>query len=213
MEVHERFTRIDKRDVGFIPTFFSVGTTSHVVHTWKRKSVTIVSPNSGRILRQRSQPFCESGSDPAPKESGLIQRLFEDFKRAKVSDFSYQPSRVRKNSVYKPFCATKVAGKVEEESRATCVVIGNRRVVNEHLYFGSKVVEPEIQWTKASVVNREVVRPGGGKQSSVTLHSANRLRTPFNYGGSNMYMPTGEQLYWVCTVQFVLFSNKTILII
>lgn len=199
--VQERVVKLDKKNLGFVPTFFVIGTVYNVVETWKRKSVTLVSPHSGRILRQRSKESNEGTPERVPKENGIFQRLFEDFKKAKVSDFSYQPSKVRQNSVYKPFWATKVldAKEVKEEVvKATSdVVVENRRFVNEHLYFGSKVVET-VQWTNASVVHREVVKPrSADSHLLVTLHSEHRLKTPLHYAGSKIFLPTGEQVYWV----------------
>lgn len=201
----ETIVKLNKEEVSYLPTFYSSISVANAAETWKKKSVSIISPKSGRILRQKKKSEKNSAkTEPNGKDStGFFARLFEDFKKAKVSDYAYQQSNVRRNSSYKPFWATKTVEsvmktKIEEpeiSSKKVEFVEASNVVSNKSIAFSKEVIgSPKVTLSndKDDNDNTPVV-----KLSTVDHHAEYRLRTPPSYNGSKMYMPTGEQLFWV----------------
>lgn len=155
-----------------------------------------------------------------------ITRLFDDLKRPKVADFEYQQSKVRQGSLYKPFWATKVVHafrKTEKVSRdpeeGHSHVIVNKKImfqlesgptnfskepvagvrkippVERNAFVTKNVVKGYIGSPK--VVLTKYVKKSPRKLSTVILHHEHRLAMPPYYKGSKLFMPTGEQMFWV----------------
>ncbi|XP_049882091.1 calpain-A-like isoform X2 [Pectinophora gossypiella] len=206
----DTFLRLRKEDVGHLNTFYATTTVAKAADRWKKKSVSIVSPKSGKITRSKKKDKVTNGDQSKEKE-GFFTRLFEDFKKAKVSDFTYQQSNVRRNSSYKPFWATKVEKPKETpavEDLATIKTIDtvenskismNKNLVFQKQSIGSPKVTltkttPKVIVTKVPVIsNKSPVK----RISTVDYHTEYRLKTPPSYNGSKMVMPTGEQLFWL----------------
>ncbi|XP_072933946.1 calpain-A isoform X2 [Epargyreus clarus] len=217
----EAFVRLRKEDVGYLTTFQATTKVVSAAEKWKRKSVSIVSPKSGRILRQKGKKTeaASAKSDQNTKEStGFFSRLFEDFRKAKVSDYTYQQSKVRRNSSYKPFWATNVAEtnekpifSVEAEMSKKAVSANDAAVTKKVMGVGKGnilknaniVFQKEAPLPKVSVSdNYKAVTPKSDgkplkKMSTVEESMVHKLKLPPFYKGSKMYMPTGEQLFWL----------------
>lgn len=226
--VEQTCLRLKKEDVGYLATYYATNTVVTAAERWKRKSVTIVSPKSGRILRQNKtveNNQIKTEQNVKARENGFFSRIFEDFKKAKVSDFTYKQPKVRQNSSYKPFWATKtmesnIETKVEERetpisktevletlhenSRNNLIVERNNGVANKNFIFVKEAIgSPKVILTdNAKNTNRTK------KLSLVDQHSEYKLKMPPNYRGSKMFMPTGEQLFWVCSI-LILFLLLT----
>lgn len=237
-EIKEEFVKINKEEIEHFYTYY-VTNVVKAAEKWKRKSVSFKSPNSGRIFRQTDEKEVQQ-SPKIPVRKGFslnkLSRLFEDFKIARISDFEYQPSRVRQDSKYKPFWATKVSNpKVEPTTISKSIDLVERSLKNDFLEdtIVSKSYKPVADTPKSAtgIIKPEVTIPANAKGikpkvanikdkkspkrvSLVVHHHENRLKTPPGYKGSKMYMPTGEQLFWVCFVfnffKFV-FTNFTVL--
>lgn len=193
------FVRLDKKEVGQLKSFYANAAVSNVVGVWKQKSVSIKSPKSGRIWAKRTPKDKEKGNN-----AGFFSRMLDDFKKVKASDFTYQQSSVRKNSSYKPFWATKIQPNedkkpIEDEviKTTTSVVEASNVVRNKTLVFEKAVLgSPKVILTREpeNVKKSPLVK----KLSTVETSKQNALRMPPSYNGSQMRMPTGEQLFWVC---------------
>lgn len=202
------FLKWKSEEVGHLKTFYAP-TVSNVVETWKRKSVSIISPKSGRILRQKTRPRNEEKKRTEQKDLGFFSRIFEDLKKAKVSDYEYQQSKVRENSSYKPFWATKVVSakvvtpvELETEIKTVSLNENCNATVNKNLVF-----QKEMRQSPKVTLTRKATKPTKAylkKLSAVDLHKEYKLKMPPSYNGSKMYMPTGERLFWVR------YFNKTI---
>ncbi|XP_073965986.1 calpain-A-like isoform X2 [Choristoneura fumiferana] len=192
------FVKLDKKEVGQLKTFYANAAVSNVASVWKQKSVSIKSPKSGRIWAKRNQKDKEKGSN-----AGFFSRIFDDFKKVKVSDFTYQQSSVRKNSSYKPFWATKVLPNEDKKTiedeviKTTTVVVEASNVVrNKTLVFEKAVLgSPKVILTREPEKVKQ--SPLVKKLSLVETSKQNALRMPPSYNGSQMRMPTGEQLFWL----------------
>uniref|UniRef100_A0A2A4JSQ7 Calpain catalytic domain-containing protein n=1 Tax=Heliothis virescens TaxID=7102 RepID=A0A2A4JSQ7_HELVI len=198
----DTFVKLKKEDVGYLKTFYSNTTVSRAAETWTKKSVSIVSPKSGRILRQKKESSAKVKTEQNGKEN-FFTRFFEDFKKAKVSDYAYQQSNVRRNSSYKPFWATKTVksldeGKVEEPemtSKKIGFVEQSNAVSNKSMIFAKEVIgSPKVTLTNAKISKE---RSPMKRLSTVEHHREYRLKMPPSYNGSKMFMPTGEQLFWL----------------
>ncbi|XP_041985648.1 calpain-A isoform X2 [Aricia agestis] len=184
----EKFVKVDKNDFKSIVTHFASPKIGHVVETWKRKSVSIVSPKSGRITKQPEREKVEE-----KQSSGFFSKF-----KAKVADFEYKPSNVRKNSFYKPFWATKV---VEPDCKKT----ENEKAI----VFKSNSFEPELTKKVATKNDKalsktvsfknepKLLKNKIGFRSSVDEHKEHRLKLPEYYKGSKLYQPTGERVFWL----------------
>lgn len=199
------FLKLKKEDVGHLKAFYATPAVENVVETWKRKSVSILSPKSGRILRQKNRNKNEEKKKTEPKDHGFFSRLFEDFKKAKVSDFEYQQSKVREDSSYKPFWATKVVGAkdkgtpVELESKIKTISLSENynATVNKTLVFQRETEQSPKLPSPRKVITKQPKKAVVRKLTAVDLHKEYKLKMPPGYNGSKMYMPTGERLFWV----------------
>nr|XP_021183445.2 calpain-A isoform X2 [Helicoverpa armigera] len=199
----DTFVKLKKEDVGYLKTFYSNATVSCAAEAWKKKSVSIVSPKSGRIVRQKKESSVKVKTEQNGKE-GFFSRFLEDFKKAKVSDYAYQQSNVRRNSAYKPFWATKVVKSVDEGDKIEEPEISSKKVefvehgnavTNKSMIFAKEVIgSPKVTLTSAKI-NQE--RSPMKRLSTVEHHKEYRLKMPPCYNGSKMFMPTGEQLFWL----------------
>lgn len=193
-----------KDEVKYLKAFYSTATVANATETWKRKSVSIISPKSGRIsIRRKSSVKDQNVSN---RESGFFARLFEDFKKAKVSDYAYQPSRVRKNSSYKPFWATRVVKPVnEDENQKDAIEFSVKKVAYKERNNAS--VKRGFIFGKGSKTgNNTQGKPSPARKlSTVEVCKEYSLRMPPYYNGSKMFMPTGERLFWV-RYQFYLYG-------
>ncbi|KAH9642447.1 hypothetical protein HF086_007579 [Spodoptera exigua] len=199
----DTFVKLSKEEVGYLKTFYSTATVSNAAETWKKKSVSIVSPKSGRILRQKKDGEKKAvKTEPNGKESsGFFTRMFEDFRKAKVSDYTYQQSNVRRNSSYKPFWATKVEepktkaiDEPEITTRNVKAVERSNALANKSMIFSKEVVgSPKVTLTNVRTKHSTPEK----RLSNVDHHMVHRLKMPTGYNGSKMFMPTGEQLFWL----------------
>lgn len=208
----DSFVKLSKEEVGYLKTFYSTATVSKAAEAWKKKSVSIKSPKSGRILKSKKDSEKKpEKSEQNAKEGNFFTRCFEDFKTAKVSDYEYQQSNVRKNSSYKPFWATKMVAPVAnaeieepEISAKTVEVVENisNAVTNRNIIFQKEVIgSPKVTLSnvKASRESSPMKR-----LSTVDYSKEYRLKMPPSYNGSKMKMPTGEQLFWVCDLLLII---------
>ncbi|CAG4975204.1 unnamed protein product [Colias eurytheme] len=196
MEVSETCVKLKREDVGHIPTFYATSGVANVVENWKRKSVSIISPKSGRISRQTSKSTREiTNSNLSVKDNGFFSKFLKDFKTAKVSDFEYKKSKVREESSYKPFWAKEDKKDViidpvfvkKEVQKVEREVVTNRGV---YLYDRDSLGSPKVTLTDAP-------KSPGIKLYRVIENIENKLKYPPYYQGSNMFMPTGQRLYWL----------------
>ncbi|XP_026743601.1 calpain-A-like isoform X2 [Trichoplusia ni] len=203
----DTFVKLSKEEIGYLKTFYSDKSVANAADVWKKKSVSIVSPKSGRILRQNKPERILGKTEQNAKDStGFFARLFEDFKKAKVSDYPYQQSNVRRNSSYKPFWATKVINPTQKTKteEADCnvkrinTVEQSNFVKNKSIIFAKEVIgSPKVTLTNVRDKNGSKESTPSKRLSCVEHHKENRLKYPEYYCGSKMYMPTGEQLYWL----------------
>lgn len=201
----ESIVKLKREDVGLPTTFYSSPVVTNAAEIWKKKSVSIISPKSGRVIRQKA---------PKSSSSGFFSRLLKDFKRTKVSDFEYQQSRVRKNSSYKPFWATRVVEdtKTDAEVKDDIAVKKHATVAEKSnaVYTKGLVLHKDINGSPTIVIKNDDKPKNAGsscKRLSTVVHSKeNRTKPPPNYMGSKMFMPTGERLFWVraCLMFFLL---------
>ncbi|KAF9793842.1 hypothetical protein SFRURICE_007373 [Spodoptera frugiperda] len=199
----DAFVKLSKEEVGYLKTFHSTAIVSTAAETWKKKSVSIVSPKSGRILRQKKDGEKKTAKTEqnSKESSGFFTRMFEDFRKVKVSDYTYQPSNVRRNSSYKPFWATKVSEpkskSIEEPVMITKKVEAVERsnaLTNKDMIFSKEAIgSPKVTLTNVRSKKATPVK----RLSTVDHHKEYRLRMPVSYNGSKMFMPTGEQLFWL----------------
>lgn len=202
----DTFVKLSKEEVGYLKTFYATATVSNAAEVWKKKSVSIVSPKSGRIFgnKKNSEKKPKSEQNGERTKESFFKRLFEDFKKAKVSDYAYQQSNVRRNSSYKPFWATKVVEPVaqpnvdepEMSSKKIDLVQHSNAVSNRSIIFAKEVIgSPKVTLSNVKKASRESTPMK--RLSTVDHHKEYRLRMPPSYRGSQMFMPTGEQLFWV----------------
>ncbi|XP_050555726.1 calpain-A isoform X2 [Spodoptera frugiperda] len=199
----DAFVKLSKEEVGYLKTFHSTAIVTTAAETWKKKSVSIVSPKSGRILRQKKDGEKKTAKTEqnSKESSGFFTRMFEDFRKVKVSDYTYQPSNVRRNSSYKPFWATKVSEpktkSIEEPVMITKKVEAVERsnaLTNKDMIFSKEAIgSPKVTLTNVHSKKATPVK----RLSTVDHHKEYRLRMPASYNGSKMFMPTGEQLFWL----------------
>ncbi|CAB3247107.1 unnamed protein product [Arctia plantaginis] len=199
--VEQAFFKWKKEDVGYLKTYYKPSALENAATTWKKKSVSIVSPKSGRILKQNkdteNSPEKTEQNGKVVKDNGFFSRIFDDFKKAKVSDYTYQKPKVREHSSYKPFWATKTVEtkteKIEDDiAKATCTV-QNNAVANKKLIF----VKEAIGSPKVTLTDKPRSCNPKKTVSAVEYHKEYRIKMPPNYCGSQMRMPTGEQLFWL----------------
>lgn len=205
--VEEACQKLKKEDVGYITTYYATNSVNIAVETWKRKSVSIVSPKSGRILRQKKtseSKDAKSEKSRVTRDSGFFSRIFDDLRisSTKVADFTYQQPRVRQNSSYKPFWATQTKDLTEppektEELEAPIakaeITEQNNAVANKKIVFVKESIgSPRVRLTDKAT--KETLQK---RLSSIENHQVYKLKMPPLYNGSSMRMPTGEQLFWV----------------
>ncbi|GBP25685.1 hypothetical protein EVAR_12163_1 [Eumeta japonica] len=194
-QVQESFVKLSKEEVGYLSTFYASVAVKNVADHWRGKSVSIVSPKSGRILRQREQKN-EPPEEKPQKEAGVgfLSRFFDDIKKSKVSDFTYRQARIRDDSSYKPFWATKVSKEpaLTEATIAAAAEDIPKRVSKdlENLKICS-VELPGNDVPKTPIVKLDC---------TVEVSGDNALKLPVCYAGSKMKMPCGEPLYWCSSV-------------
>ncbi|KPJ04881.1 Calpain-3 [Papilio xuthus] len=185
MEIEEDVIKLRKDEVRNLTTTYYSSTVTNAAVTWKKKSVSIVSPKFGHISRQKE----------AKNSSGFFSKLLKDFKKTKVSDFEYQQSKVRQNSSYKPFWATKV-----KEQRIEELAIEKKADVAERsnsVYNKGFVFRKETDGTPTVVLGNDQNIQSPKRHSIVEFSKNNKLKPLPNYKGSKMFMPTGEPLYWL----------------
>ena len=216
----DTFVKLTKEEVGYLKAFYANTAVSNAAEAWKKKSVSIISPKSGRILRSKKDSEKKSAkSEQNGKEGNFFKRLFEDFKKAKVSDYAYQQSNVRRNSSYKPFWATKVVqpiAKTEIEepelSSKTIEVVehSTNAVTNRSIIFAKEVIgSPKVTLSNVKASRESTPRK---RLSTVDHHKEYRLRMPPSYNGSKLFMPTGEQLFWVRRRKSFNISSKILVV-
>lgn len=200
-EIVETFVKCDKAEFGHLKAFYTTAAVAGATEVWKKKSVSIVSPKSGRVVRHKShenkQNNKKKNAEQQTKErEGFFAKLFGDSKKGKVSDYTYQQSKVRKNSFYKPFWATDVTDQkpVEAtlETKKVISCVERSTLVNSN-NIDIKVGSPNLILAK----DVEVKTPKKLLKPSVNTEYDYTLCLPPNYNGSKMFMPTGEQLFWV----------------
>lgn len=190
MEVKEEFEKLTRQDVAlYLKCLKATSSAEYAAEIWKKKSVSIVSPKSGRILKKETKEV--------HKSPGLISNLIGYFKDIKVSDSTCDQNNGT-NYSNKGVWATNVSEP------------GNKGVIFDG--------EPGLAKVSANVTVFESIKPKIVKPLStpkVTLtvysesdkslnnyifkpdHTENRLKLPPHYNGSKMVMPNGDQLFWV----------------
>lgn len=185
MEVKEEFEKLTRQDVALYLKSFKANTAADAAEIWKKKSVSIVSPTSGRILKKTKE-------DRSPS---LISNLLGYFKEVKVSDSNEQNNEITHSN--KGVWATNVVetnngvnGEAEVVKVAENVTVfqssGNIKSIKP-------LCTPKVTLTvyneSDKAINNYVCKP---------LHSTeNKLKLPPLYNGSKMAMPNGEQCFWV----------------
>ncbi|KPJ17644.1 Calpain-A [Papilio machaon] len=187
MEIKEDIVKLRKEEVRNLTTTFHSSTVTNAAATWKGKSVSIVSPKTGHISRQK---------EVKTNSSGFFSKLIKDFKKTKVSDFEYQQSKVRQNSSYKPFWATKV-----KEQSIEDLAIKKKADVAERsnsVYNKGFVFRKETDGSPTVILGNDVKNVQSPKRHSIVEYSKEYNFKPLpNDRGSKMFMPTGERLYWL----------------
>lgn len=183
----EAFVKLRKEDVVKINTFYATIDVNTAVDRWKRKSVSILSPKSGRIVRQKKLV-----KEETKDHTGFFSRVLEDFKKVKVSDFTYTQPKVRQNSVYKPFWATNVT-ETSEECKKVAVKDVERAIVSTNEATSINLTNNKLD--KVSDECKTIVQKKPKLISIASKDGSNVL--PKHYGGSNLFMPTGERVFWV----------------
>lgn len=212
--IEDTFVRLKKEDVGHLKTLYSTIDVHSYADKWIRKSVSIVSPKSGRVLRKKFQitntmkPPDEMIKEHSPN---FFSRLLVDIKKSKVSDFTYQQAKIRQDTSYKPFWVTNV------EPIEKSPPLGTRITEAE---FAKKVVDEidrdNVRYDKKITHHNDNKVPSKGNvvakinitaerkiksKSSVEMSSMNAIKMPGNYRGSKMFLPNGEQVFWVRIIQ------------
>lgn len=199
LEIQEsEFIKLFKEDSKHATTSFSSPlTVTNAVENWKKRIVNFVSPKSGRILKKDKHNIDEN-KDAKDCSPGTFSRLLLNFRKAKTSDFEYQQSNVRRHCSYKPFWATKVVHplentNVEDGATKKAVSVETTQVphgANESVF---------VKANSPKVILSACVKPSPNKRlSAVEESDVYRLKLPNFYNGSQMHMPTGERLFWVC---------------
>ncbi|XP_045540685.1 calpain-A isoform X2 [Papilio machaon] len=187
MEIKEDIVKLRKEEVRNLTTTFHSSTVTNAAATWKGKSVSIVSPKTGHISRQKEMKT---------NSSGLFSKLIKDFKKTKVSDFEYQQPKMRQNSSYKPFWATKV-----KEQSIEDLAIKKKADVAERsnsVYNKGFVFRKETDGSPTVILGNDVKNVQSPKRHSIVEYSKDYNFKPLpNDRGSKMFMPTGERLYWL----------------
>lgn len=201
LEIQEsEFIKLFKEDSKRATTSFSSPiTVVSAVENWKKKIVTFVSPKSGRILKKDKHNRDANRNSKENESPNLLSRLFPDFRKAKISDFEYQQSNVRRDSCYKPFWATKVVQPLDSsnvEDRTTKKAV-NLVETTQVPHRASKLVFGRSNSPKV-ILSSCVESSSKNRLSSVEESDLYKLKLPNFYNGSQMYMPTGQRLFWVC---------------
>ena len=168
LEIKEDIVKLKIEDVKLFTTTYASPAAERAAEIWKRKSVTNASP----ISKRKHQNEIDSGQ--IKNGQGFFSKLITDFKKAKIrpSDTADLESEVTK----------KIVDPVEKAE------IAKGFVINKSLY--NRDVLDDIKEDKEKSPSR--------KFSIVVQNKVNKLKLPDFYNGSQMYMPKGEQLFWVC---------------
>lgn len=177
MEVKEEFVKLKREDVGlYLKSFPATTTVVYVAEKWKNK-VSFVSPKSERISKKRTT---EVQQIPNQKEN-FFSNLLDYFKDVKVSDITHEQNDVGKHVV--PFWATKII----EPSNKDTKEIGRNDSLDKII-----ISETPFKCPKLSLTNDR------RKESQCCDYNReNKLKLPPCYNGSEMFMPNGDQLFWV----------------
>ncbi|XP_037294093.1 calpain-A isoform X2 [Manduca sexta] len=195
------FLKLNREEVSYRSSFRTTTNATERTTIWKQKCVSIESPKSGRIIQsQRESP--KTKPQGGKSTSGFFTKFFEDFKKARVSDCTYQPSKVRKNSFYRPFWAKKVANDREEVKENVEVNAASHKLAAVP-YTKNQYSTPKLIKNVKPTVNTKK------RLSKVVSHKEFKLKMPVSYKGSEMYMPTGERLFWLGETRPTSFGPAT----
>lgn len=204
-----------KEDIGYLKKYYESSALENTTTTRNKKSVSLVTPKSEKILYENKDAEKSLGKNKKDgkfiEDNGFISRICDDFKKAKVS--KCQNQKVRERSSYKSFWATKTTATKTEEveekiGKATCTV-QNNAIANKKLAFMKEAIgSDEVKLNKEPISKMTLMDTPRSCTtnkvlSTVDYHKEYMLKMPPNYHGSQMRMPTGKQLFWVCFYYFI----------
>lgn len=183
MEVKEEFVKLKREDVGlYLKSFKSTTSVAFAAGKWKNKAVSIVSPKSERILKKRTTEVQQS------RNENLLSNILGYFKDVKVSDVKYEDKDEGKHCPYNRDWATRIIkpSKKDEDVKET----GRNNSLDNIIVSETPFKCPKV----------EKCLECGIKDSDTgycDYNRENKLKLPPSYHGSEMFMPNGDQLFWV----------------
>nr|XP_026483968.1 calpain-B isoform X3 [Vanessa tameamea] len=167
----EEFIKLNREDVK-VTTAFSSPTFANTVPIWKEKSFYIETAESKGISTNKDESL--KAKDSANSKSYLT-RLITDIKKAKV--------RPSERSDIESDITKQYIGSVENKN------VGNRTYLKEHNLSSSVVA--------ISHTNEDTKKSPLKRLSLIVQNKVNKLKLPDHYNGSQMFMPTGDRLFWL----------------
>lgn len=207
--------KLNKNEIERLKTFYCSVNVQSVADKWKRKSVSIISPKSGRVTCQKNKVSDkEIKSEPIKEQGGFFSRIFE--KNVKISDYTYQQSKARRNSAYKPFWATNVENVSENKSHDEEIKKKDVKSVEKANIIANKNTlifdVNKVKISTKDVADDKNKKPEFKKIKSYEYNKDHAFKAlPQYYAGSKMFMPTGEPLYWVC-LSIHIYCSQSLLI-
>ncbi|XP_061380997.1 calpain-A-like isoform X3 [Danaus plexippus] len=123
-------------------------------------------------------------TDRDVKNAGFFAKLL---RKSNVSDIDKTKG--------KPLWANKIDSdeRIDIENRKI-VSTTDRSNISNRFHFA----KPEVTSEVTSEVNNDEIKNKSPRKKSIVVPSrVNRFKTPVNYNGSHMFMPTGERLFWL----------------
>lgn len=155
----------------------------------KNNSMKVTTGFQNVIVRTAVEAFNKPESIPKTdrdvKNAGFFAKLL---RKSNVSDID--------KTKEKPLWANKIDSdeRIDIENRKI-VSTTDRSNISNRFHFA----KPEVTSEVTSEVNNDDIKNKSPRKKSIVVPSrVNRFKTPVNYNGSHMFMPTGERLFWVC---------------
>ncbi|OWR52714.1 calpain-A isoform 4, partial [Danaus plexippus plexippus] len=154
----------------------------------KNNSMKVTTGFQNVIVRTAVEAFNKPESIPKTdrdvKNAGFFAKLL---RKSNVSDIDKTKG--------KPLWANKVDSdeRIDIEKRKI-VSTTDRSNISNRFHFA----KPEVTSEVTSEVNNDEIKNKSPRKKSIVVPSrVNRFKTPANYNGSHMFMPTGERLFWL----------------
>ncbi|XP_046974602.1 calpain-A-like isoform X2 [Vanessa cardui] len=167
----EDFIKLNKEEVK-VTTAFSSPTIVNTVKMWKEKSLYIETTESKGILTNKDESLKCNDSGNSKR---YLSRLITDLKKAKV-----RPSE-----------------KSDTDGEITRQYIGS--VENKNLVTKTHLKEQDLSSPDVAIrpTNEDAQKSPLKRLSIVVQNKVNKLKLPDHYNGSQMFMPTGDRLFWL----------------